>query len=89
MLARIVSVLLVLATASAFGPFSPVATHNNVKSSGGMTMRVGTSDLIRRQRFNKVLQSVQPAPTKESVESVLLSQNTSNLIEKVCIFGRD
>lgn len=83
MTARIISVFLVLASATAFGPLSPVATHNNVKSSSGMTMRVGTSDLIRRQRFNKILQSVQPAPTKESVESALLSEGTSNLIEKV------
>jgi len=46
-------------------------------------MRIGAQDLLRRQRFNKILQEVQPNPTKERVESTLLSEGTSKLIEKV------
>lgn len=46
-------------------------------------MRVGTKDVIRRQRFNEILHTVHPNPTKKSVERLLLSEETSRLIEKV------
>lgn len=82
-MAKITTLLLVLGSASAFGPFTPVTMHNVASNGGGMTMRVGTKDLIRRQRFNNILQSLQPNPTKESVEAVIVSDGTSALIEKV------
>ena len=81
MFARILTALLLLNGTSAFGTFSRV--QNNVRSSAEMTMRIGSSDLFRRQRFNKILQTVQPNPTKESVENVLLSEETSKVIAKV------
>jgi len=79
------TLFLLLATVSAFGPFSPVVNRNAAGATStlqhGLTMRVGTNDMIRRQRFNKILA---PSPTKERVETILLSEGTSKLIEKVC-----
>lgn len=45
-------------------------------------MRIGLQDLSRRQKFNKVLKTVNGNPTKEVVQSELLSSSTSSLIEK-------
>lgn len=47
-----------------------------------MSMRVGTFDMKRRQQFNKILNEVKENPTKEAVETTLLSAETGDLIEK-------
>jgi hypothetical protein len=48
-----------------------------------MTMRVGTSDMSRRQKFNQILQTVGVIGTKEAVQETLLSSETSTLISKM------
>lgn len=45
-------------------------------------MRTGTSDLYRRQKFNKILNEVKDNPSKEAVEAFLLNEETGELIEK-------
>lgn len=84
MMATIAILFITLGVVSAFGSqHVPVVVHKIVKSNEGMTMRVGTKDVIRRQRFNEILHTVHPNPTKKSVERLLLSEETSRLIEKV------
>lgn len=83
MMATIAILFIILGVVSAFGSHVPVVVHKIVKSNEGMTMRVGTKDVIRRQRFNEILHTVHPNPTKKSVERLLLSEETSRLIEKV------
>jgi hypothetical protein len=68
---------------SAFG--QPIGVTNNYNSknsenqNGGMTMRIGTQDMRRKQRFNDILSH---SFTKETVQSVLLTPDTSELIQK-------
>lgn len=79
--ATIATLVLSLGIASAFGPHVPVTAHKN---AGKLTMKIGAKDLLRRQRFNKiVLRAIQPNPTKEHVETILSSEETSRLIQKV------
>eukprot|EP00586_Coscinodiscus_wailesii_P019064 CAMPEP_0172518272 /NCGR_PEP_ID=MMETSP1066-20121228/290716_1 /TAXON_ID=671091 /ORGANISM="Coscinodiscus wailesii, Strain CCMP2513" /LENGTH=250 /DNA_ID=CAMNT_0013300623 /DNA_START=110 /DNA_END=862 /DNA_ORIENTATION=+ len=49
---------------------------------GDMTMRTGVYDVVRRQKFNNILKTVQTDPSKEKVETELLSSETSELIKK-------
>ena len=72
----------------AFGPATPVLGKKGTSSGGGasiilqpggMTMRVGKNDLLRRQRINDLLDI---SASKEKVEKVLLSENTSRVLEK-------
>mmetsp|Transcript_32687 Transcript_32687/g.37188 ORF Transcript_32687/g.37188 Transcript_32687/m.37188 type:complete len:489 (+) Transcript_32687:104-1570(+) len=46
------------------------------------SMALGTFDLKRRQKFNKILKEVRVNPTKEVVEKTLLNDDTSDLIKK-------
>jgi hypothetical protein len=46
-----------------------------------VSMRVGEGDLSRRQKFNKILTEVKSNPSKNTVESVLLNKDTSDLVE--------
>jgi hypothetical protein len=64
---------LVVATTDAFG-------IQNRK--GQMSMRTNTYDLVRRQKFNNILSTVKENPSKEVVETVLLSSDTNDLIVK-------
>ena len=45
-------------------------------------MRTGVYDVVRRQKFNNILKTVQKDPSKEKVETELLSSVTSELIKK-------
>jgi len=45
-------------------------------------MRVGTYDMKRRSKFKKILNEVRENPTKEAVQTNLLSTETGDLIEK-------
>lgn len=49
---------------------------------GQVSMRIGHYDMVRRQKFNKLLTKVEESPTKETVATVLLTPETSDLIEK-------
>ena len=49
---------------------------------GQVSMRIGHYDMVRRQKFNKILSAVDDCPTKEAVATVLLTPETSDLIEK-------
>lgn len=49
---------------------------------GQMTMRFSTYDLKRRQKFNNILAEVKANPSKATVDTVLLSSDTSELIQK-------
>jgi len=45
-------------------------------------MRVGTYDMTRRSKFKKILNEVRENPTKEAVQTNLISTETGDLIEK-------
>jgi hypothetical protein len=64
----------------AFGPATPVGKWGSIPSSqGGMTMRVGKTDLQRRQRINDLLDA---SGSKEQVQANLLSESTSDILKK-------
>jgi hypothetical protein len=78
---------LFLASADAFGQSSPVrGSAFGVSTSSGrkgdMSMRIGYSDLHRRQRFNKVLTEYGKNQSAENVKSQLLSPESASIIEK-------
>jgi len=74
--------------ANAFGTGTPVRSSAFGVSTctstrkGDMSMRIGMQDRFRRQRFNKVLQTLGSNPCKEVVESQLVTSGTSALIKK-------
>jgi hypothetical protein len=84
-------------TTDAFGPATPLMRPfggssssssankiaNNNNKNDAMTMRVGTSDLGRRQKFNQILQTVGVIGTPTAVQETLLSPETSTLISKM------
>ena len=78
---------LLMGGAMAFGPATPVIDKKwgggggagFIPQSGGMTMRVGKNDLLRRQKINDLLDI---SGSKDKVEKVLLSENTSRVLEK-------
>jgi hypothetical protein len=64
----------------AFGPATPVGKWGSIPSSQGvMTMRVGKTDLQRRQRINDLLDA---SGSKEVVQAKLLSESTSDTLKK-------
>jgi hypothetical protein len=77
---------LFLSSADAFGPAAPVNGNafgvSTQSRSGDMTMRVGTIDMVRRQKFNDVLERVGGLASKEAVQTQLLSPETSRIVEK-------
>jgi hypothetical protein len=82
----LVAFTLLMGGAMAFGPATPVVLGKWVgggipqpSQGGGMTMRVGKNDLLRRQKINDLLDI---SGSKEKVETVLLSENTSRVLEK-------
>ncbi|KAG7363765.1 elongation factor Ts [Nitzschia inconspicua] len=62
---------------SAYGTGGSVITNNN--NNHGMTMRIGTQDMKRKQRLNRILDA---NPTKETVQDVLLGAEMSTMIQK-------
>jgi hypothetical protein len=72
-----------LQATSAFAP-SVVVTNSDISSNsernGIMTMRIGKQDMGRKQRLNDILKK--KTPTKETVQNVLLTSETSELIQK-------
>lgn len=74
----ILTASLFVASSDAFGP----PMFGGSTRRGQVSMRVGQQDLARRQKFNKILGEVRENPTKEFVETVLLSTDTGDLIEK-------
>jgi hypothetical protein len=89
--AFLASTATVVVVTDAFGPATPLhrptpfggssgsSNKDYSSSSDTMTMRIGFSDLGRKQRINDILNS---NPTKEIVETVLLSKETSMTIQK-------
>ena len=88
---RLFWLLTLTAVEAAFGPATPllgvpcnsggVGSNNN----SPLVMRVGNSDLVRRQRMNELFKTLEtsPFPTAEDfVKDQLLSQDTSTLLEK-------
>jgi hypothetical protein len=78
-------------TTEAFGPAQPLQatsafgasiTSNNNSNNNGMTMRIGTSDMNRKQRLLQIIDSSSSLTTKETVQDVLLSSATSEMIQK-------
>jgi hypothetical protein len=74
----------------AFGPATPVggkwrrsipssSSSSSSSQGGGMTMRVGKTDLQRRQKINDLLDA---SASKEKVQANLLSDNTSDILKK-------
>mmetsp|Transcript_13018 Transcript_13018/g.24432 ORF Transcript_13018/g.24432 Transcript_13018/m.24432 type:complete len:834 (-) Transcript_13018:177-2678(-) len=76
-------------TAEAFGPSAPIrgtafgVNNNNVvvsnNGASSMTMRIGGSDMKRKQRILEIIDS---NPSQEVVQDVLLSESTSAAIQK-------
>jgi len=80
--------LLLAATSSvsAFGPATPVNSVVTNTNQNGMTMRVSLGDANRRTLMKDKLQSAvkdSPEATKAAIESELLSEKTSAVIEKM------
>jgi hypothetical protein len=88
------AVFLASSSTEAFGPAQPLQAtsvfgrsiivtnnyhSNSDNNSGGMTMRIGKQDLGRKQRLNEILKK---NPTKETVQTELLTPETSELIQK-------
>lgn len=88
-LALFVASATISTTTDAFGPATPLrpafsGTSNKAfNNDNAMTMRIGTSDMGRRQKFNQILQTVGVIGTKEAVVGTLLSEETSTLIAKL------
>ena len=88
---RLFWLLTLTAVEAAFGPATPLlgvpCNSGGVDSNNNspLVMRVGNSDLVRRQRMNALLKTLEtsPFPTAEDfVKDQLLSQDTSTLLEK-------
>jgi len=64
------------------GATSAVAFGPSTFGRSQVSMRVGTFDKARRQKFNKILNEVKENPTKEVIQDTLLATDTGDLIEK-------
>ena len=63
----------------AFGPAQPLKGAVQNGAANGMTMKVNIGDRSRRSKFCAILDA---NPTKEIVESQLLSDDASELVKK-------
>ena len=73
-----------VAIEAAFGPATPLlGVPSQVSTSENtLTMRVGLSDLGRRQKMNQLLKTVHTNPSPEFVRDELLSEDTASILEK-------
>jgi hypothetical protein len=102
MFSRPLAILLVLpflaCVVQAFGPATPVisrpTTSNSIVSNGGgLTMRLGKSDLRRRGSVRDMLRTAvvagNPTATKTAIETTLLSESTEIILKKMNWRRRD